>query len=264
MVAYTGSVTSEELPPVFSDLDGALARITLNRPDRLNAMSMAWVAALGRAVDRVAADTYSQVVLVRGAGQAFCAGLDLDMLERDGMPPGYYEEQERAFHRLETMEKIVVAAIHGYCLGGGVQLAIACDVRVCSTDAQLGLPAVNEGLFPGMAPFRLPRLVGLGAASRLVLSGEVLSAQEAHRLGLVDYVVPAESFDSHLNEILGAYLSAPRTASISAKRLLSRSFSGTFDAVFQESLPLLKACLASPEVAAARETWRRRKRVPRK
>lgn len=261
-MAYSGARMTGEPLAVLTQVDGPLARITLSRPERLNAMSLAWIEALNHAVERVVAEPDVKVVLVRGAGRAFCAGLDLDMLANEGMPPGFYEGQERAFHALETMDKIVVAAIHGYCLGGGVQLAIACDIRVCSTDARLGLPAVNEGLFPGMSPFRLPRLVGLGTASRLILSGEMIAGEEAYRLGLVDYLVPAELFEPRLEEILGTYLGAPRAASISSKRLMQRSFTGSFDTVYQESLPLLRECLASPEVAAAREARRQRRGAP--
>ena len=239
-------------------MEGPLARITLNRPARLNAMDLAWIEGLNEAVDRLVEDPAAAVVLIRGAGRAFCAGLDLDMLEASGMPAGFYEGQERAFRNLERLDAITIAAIHGYCLGGGVQLAIACDLRVCSSDAVLGLPAVNEGLFPGMAPFRLPRLVGLGAASRLVLSGEEVDAGEALRLGLVDYLAPAERFDDELRTVLERYLRAPRAASVSSKRLMRRAFEGTFDEVYAESLPLLRECLASPEVAAAREAWQQR------
>ena len=147
---------------VLLEVSGPLARITLNRGARLNAMDLAWIEDLNAAVDRLETMPEISVVVVRGAGRAFCAGLDLDMLEAHGMPPGFYEGQERAFRKLELLDAITVAAIHGYCLGGGVQLAIACDVRVCSADATLGLPAVNEGLFPGLAPFRLPHLVRQG------------------------------------------------------------------------------------------------------
>jgi enoyl-CoA hydratase/carnithine racemase len=142
---------------VLVECNGGLARITLNRPEVLNAMNLAWVRALEAAVNTVATEPDVRVVLVRGAGRAFCAGLDLDMLGRDGIPPGFYEGQERAFCGLEAMDKITIAVLHGYCLGGGLQLAIACDIRVSSTECGLGLPAVLEGLFPGMAPFRLPR-----------------------------------------------------------------------------------------------------------
>jgi enoyl-CoA hydratase/carnithine racemase len=244
---------------VLVQLEGPLARITLNRPTVLNAMNLAWVQELEAAVDRVAAAPEARVVLIRGAGRAFCAGLDLDMMGREGMPAGFYESQERAFRAIELMDTVVVAALHGYCLGGGLQLAIACDIRVCSGDCRLGLPAVREGLFPGMAPFRLPRLIGLGPARRLILSGEMIGSEEALRLGLVDHLVPAERFEAGLAEILERYLAAPRAASIASKRLMRRAFDAPLDAVYAESLPLLEECQASPEVAAAAEAWRRRR-----
>jgi enoyl-CoA hydratase len=243
---------------ILVQLDGPLARITLDRPAVLNAMNLAWVHGLEAAIDAVAAEPDVRVVLVRGAGRAFCAGLDLDMLASEGMPADFYESQERAFRAIELMDKIVVAALHGYCLGGGLQLAIACDIRVCSTDCRLGLPAVQEGLFPGMAPFRLPRLIGLGPARRLILSGEMIGSEEALRLGLVDHLVAAERFEEGLAEILERYLTAPRAASIASKRLMRRAFDASFDTVHEESRPLLDDCLGSPEVAAAADAWRRR------
>ena len=218
--------------PILLDFEGPLARITLNRPARLNAMDLEWVRELAAAANAAAAAPDVRVVLIRGAGRAFCAGLDLDMLGREGMPADFYELQERAFRALELMDPIVIAAVHGHCLGGGVQLVISCDIRVCSTDARLGLPAVQEGLFPGMAPFRLPRLVGLGPARRLILSGEPIGPDEALRIGLVDYVVPAGRFDADLDEIVGRYLAAPRAASAASKRLSRRAFEADFDTVF--------------------------------
>jgi len=245
--------------PILLEYDGPLAQITLNRPEVLNAMNLAWVQGFEEAVSRVADEADVRLVLVRGAGRAFCAGLDLDMLAREGMPPGFYEGQERAFRQLELMDKITVAILHGYCLGGGLQLAIACDLRICSTDARLGLPAIREGLFPGMAPFRLPRLIGLGPARRLILSGELIGPEEALHLGLVDHLISAHRFDAELGQILEGYLKAPYTAAISSKRLMRRGFEAPFDVVYQESLPLLANCLASPEVKAAGEAWRQRR-----
>ena len=245
--------------PVLLDVDGPLARITLNRPEVLNAENLAWVQGLEAAVDQVAAEPDVWVVLVRGAGRAFCAGMDLDMLGREGMPAGFYEGQERAFRGLEVMDKITVAALHGYCLGGGLQLAVSCDIRICSTDCRLGLPAIQEGLFPGLAAFRLPRLIGLGPARRLVLSGAIIGPDEALGLGLIDHLVPAERFEAGLAEVLALYLNAPRAASIASKRLLGRAFDAPFETVYQESQPLLAECLASPEVQAAAEAWQRRR-----
>src|SRR3954471_13180431 len=167
-----------------------------------------------------------RVVLVRGAGRAFSAGVDLDMSGGGKSPEllGFFERQERSRSRLERLEKITIAAVHGYCLGGGLQLAISCDIRVCSTDCRLGLPAVLEGIFPGMAPVRLPRLIGLGPARRLVLSGEMIGAEEALRLGMVDYVVPAERFEEETAAVVQTYLKVPRTAAMASKGLMQRAF----------------------------------------
>jgi enoyl-CoA hydratase/carnithine racemase len=248
---------------VLVECDGGLARITLNRPEVLNAMNLAWVEALEAAVTAVAAEPDVRVVLVRGAGRAFCAGLDLDMLGRDGMPPGFYEGQERAFCGLEAMDKITVAVLHGYCLGGGLQLAIACDIRICSTECGLGLPAVLEGLFPGMAPVRLPRLIGLGPARRLILSGEVIEPDEALRLGLIDHLIAADRFETGVAEVLQHYLRAPQTAAVASKQLLRRAFEAPLATVYQESQALLVECLASPDVKAAGEAWRQRRAARR-
>jgi enoyl-CoA hydratase len=240
------------------EVDGPCAYITLNRPEVLNAFDLALVQGLEAAVDAAAAAPDVRVVVVRGAGRAFSAGLDLDMLARERLPPDFYEGHERAFRQPETMDKVTVAVLHGHCLGGGLQLAIACDIRISSSDCRLGLPAVLEGIFPGLATFRLPRLIGLGPARRLILSGEVIGPEEALRVGLVDHVVPAGRFEDGLAEILEVYRRAPRTAVANSKRLMGRAFDASVETVYQESLPLLAECLASPEVGAIREAWQQR------
>jgi len=241
--------------------DGPLAEITLNRPAVLNAMNMDWVEGLDAAVRAVAAAPDVRVVLVRGAGRAFCAGLDLDMYAREGMPLGFYELQERTFRGLELMDKITIAALHGHCLGGGVQLAIACDIRVCASGCRIGLPAINEGLFPGMAPLRLVQLIGLAPARRLILSGEVIGPEEALRLGLIDHLVPVDSFEAGVADVVRRYLAAPATAAVAAKRLIRRALDKSFEMIYEESRQLLAECLASEEAAAARAAWLQRREV---
>jgi enoyl-CoA hydratase len=238
--------------------DGPITEIVLNRPSVLNAMNLAWVAGLGQAVGEVAADAGAEVVVVRGEGRSFCAGLDLTMMNESGMPPEFYALQEAAFSALESLDRIVIAQIHGYCLGGGLQLTLACDIRIASDDAVLALPASQEGLFPGMAVWRLPRLVGLGRALRLAVSGEQLTAAQALEIGLVDYVCPAESFPRLARAIVDRYVAVPQTAARATKQLMRSSFERDFATVYHDSLPLLERCLGSPEVAAAREAWARR------
>lgn len=240
---------------VVVQISGGRAIIELNRPHKLNALDLGLVTSLEATAERVAADPDVAVVVVRGRGRSFCAGLDLDMFAADGMSVDFYRRQERGFRRLETMDKTVIAAIHGHCLGGGVQLAAACDVRVASTDAALGLPAIDEGLFPGMAPYRLPRLVGKGRAASLILTGRRMGADEACRIGLVDHVVEAGRFEEQLAEVVDTYAGAPRAAAAASKRLIASAYDAAFDAALAESEALLEECLRSPEVARARTAW---------
>jgi enoyl-CoA hydratase/carnithine racemase len=243
---------------VVVQIDGDRATIALNRPDKLNALDLALVAAFEEAAREVAADPRVAIVVVRGHGRSFCAGLDLDMFAAEGMSMEFYRHQERGFRLLETMDKTVIAAVHGHCLGGGVQLAAACDVRVASSNAVIGLPAVDEGLFPGMAPYRLPRLVGKGRAASLILTGRSLTAHEAERIGLVDHVVDTDDFDAQLAGVVDEYARAPHEAAAASKRLMALSYDAGFGEALEASEELLEACLRAPEVARARAAWPQR------
>src|SRR3954454_15173450 len=226
---------------ILLDVDGPLARVTLNRPEVLNAANLAFMEDFEEVVDALEPAREVKLVLVRGNGRAFSAGLDLDMSAGGNSPEllGFFERQERSRGRLEALDKITIAAVHGYCLGGGLQLAISCDIRVCSSDCRLGLPAVMEGIFPGMAPVRLPRLIGLGPARRLVLSGELVGAEESLRLGMVDYVVPAERLEEETAAIGETYLKVPHTGAMASKRLLGRAFEEPLETLEAELIPLI-------------------------
>ena len=164
------------------------------------------------------------------------------MFAAEGMSLEFYRRQERGFRLLETMEKTVIAAIHGHCLGGGVQLAAACDVRVASTDAVIGLPAIDEGLFPGMAPYRLPRLIGKGAGSLVdPHRPQDRAPRRRYSIGLVDHVVDANRFEEQLAALVDTYARAPRAAAAASKRLLARSYEAPFDDVLAESEVLLES-----------------------
>lgn len=244
---------------VLLSRDGEVATLTLNRPDKLNALDVELVTALRDALAELAHDERIRLVIVRGAGRAFCAGLDLDMMADVGMPPDFYPIQEEAFRLIETMDKLVVAAIHGYCLGGGVQLAIACDFRIVADGAVLALPAINEGLFPGMAPYRLPRLIGLGLARRYILLGEPIPLTEAERAGLVDWIVPDLEAGGAFDRIIDKLLSIPFTAAVHGKHLMRTAFETSFGLAYDESRYRLARCLQSADVARASEAWLARK-----
>jgi enoyl-CoA hydratase/carnithine racemase len=249
---------------VMVQISAERATIELNRPEKLNALNLGLVSSLAEAAERVAADPDVAIVVVRGRGRSFCAGLDLDMFAAEGMSLEFYRRQERGFRLLETIDKTVIAAIHGHCVGGGVQLAAACDIRVAASDVVMTVPAIDEGVFPGMAPYRLPRLIGKGRTASLLLTGRRVTADEAYRIGLVDHVVAAGRFEEELAGIVDTYARAPRGAAAASKRLIALSYDTPFADALAESEVLLEACLDTPEAEQARLRWTQRAGGPRR
>lgn len=172
-----------------------LGTVTLNRPQVLNALNAALLTELTEAIEGLAADPEIRVILLTGAGpKAFAAGADIaELAALDADSGRAYAAQGQAFTRkLETCGKPVIAVLNGFALGGGCELAMACTLRIAADTAKLGQPEVKLGVIAGFGGTqRLPRLVGRGVALRLLLTGSVLSADEALRIGLVDEVVPA-------------------------------------------------------------------------
>ena len=176
------------------DVADRIATLTVNRPDKLNALNDAVITELGAAMDEVRGRDDVGGVILTGAGRAFIAGADIGEVGRSTP----YEARALArkgqeiFRRFETSPKPTIAAVNGFALGGGCELAMCCHVRLASEHAKFGQPEVKLGLIPGYGGTqRLPRLVGRGRALQLLLSGEMIDAQEAHRIGLANAVVPA-------------------------------------------------------------------------
>jgi enoyl-CoA hydratase len=178
------------------DLTDGIARVTINRPDKLNALNAIVIAELGDAVTRIETDSSVRGVIVTGAGnKAFVAGADINELMDQG--PGGGQKRalvgQQVFRRLERCGKPVVAAVNGFALGGGCELAMACHLRVASENARFGQPEVKLGIAPGYGgTVRLARLIGKARALELLLTGEMIDAEEARRIGLVNRIVPAE------------------------------------------------------------------------
>ena len=170
-----------------------IARITVNRPQVLNALNRATVGELDRAFDAARADSGVRVLILTGAGEkSFVAGADINELAKQTPTEGkeYSLFGQGAFHKLETLGKPSIAAINGFALGGGCELAMCCSMRIASKNARLGQPEVKLGILPGYGGTqRLARLCGKGVAHELLLSGEMISADEALRVGLVNHVV---------------------------------------------------------------------------
>jgi enoyl-CoA hydratase len=179
---------------LFEADDKGVALVTVNRPDKLNALSGAVVVELQQAIDRIAGDNAIRAAILTGAGEkAFVAGADINELAV--LSPVQARERairaQRTLRLLETCGKPSVAAVNGYALGGGLELAMGCTVRFASENARLGQPEVKLGIIPGYGGTqRLPRLVGRGRAMEMLLAGDPITAAEAHRIGLVNAVVP--------------------------------------------------------------------------
>src|SRR5919108_1160573 len=172
-----------------------VATITVSRPDKLNALNDATVAELGRAIDEARKRDDVGAVLLTGAGRAFVAGADIGELVEQ--TPAQAQTRalsgQAVFRRFETSPKPTLAAVNGFALGGGCELAMACHFRIASEGAKFGQPEVKLGITPGYGGTqRLPRLVGRGRALQLLLTGEIIDAAEALRLGLVNQVVRAD------------------------------------------------------------------------
>lgn len=173
---------------------GGIGTLTVNRPDKLNALNSATIDELDRAIVSMVSDPEIAGIIITGAGRAFVAGADigeLASLDTSGAREMSQRGQE-VFARFESSHKPVIAAVNGFALGGGCELAMACHLRIAADTAKFGQPEVKLGLIPGYGGTqRLTRLVGPGQAAQLLLTGEIIDANEAARIGLVNRVVPA-------------------------------------------------------------------------
>lgn len=177
-------------------LDGRVALLTFNRPEKMNALNGEVRRALLGALGDLEHDEDVRTLVLTGAGdKAFIAGADIGEFKDAGAVEQYRSMQQGdIYSALESFPKPVIAMINGYCLGGGCELSMACDIRVASSRARLGQPEINLGIIPGGGGTqRLPRLVGEGHAMRLVMTGEMISAEDAERIGLVEKVFEPES-----------------------------------------------------------------------
>ncbi len=183
-----------------------IATLTINRPDKLNALNDAVIEELSDAVATIETDDTIRGVLVTGAGpKAFVAGADIAELATQGPLSGKERSLagQAVFRRLERCGKPVIAAVNGFALGGGCELAMACHFRLASENAKFGQPEVKLGIGPGYGgTVRLPRLVGKGRALELLLTGDMIDAQEAYRIGLVNRVVPADELMPQAEKLL--------------------------------------------------------------
>jgi 2-(1,2-epoxy-1,2-dihydrophenyl)acetyl-CoA isomerase len=214
---------------LYREEDG-VAWITLNRPDKLNAFAGTMRDDLRAAVERAAESAEARVVVITGAGRAFCAGADVEVMQEllargdSATFEGYVDAGARAVRAIRACRKPVIAAVNGVAAGAGASLAAACDVRLASEKASIGFTFNRIGLHPDWgASWVLPRLVGAGRAAELILTARMVDADEAARIGLFQRVHPAESFADEVRAFARELAEKPPLALAAAKHSLSAS-----------------------------------------
>lgn len=246
-----------ELEHMSVEKDGQIARITLNRPERLNAIhhdAARDIDAVAQLLDR---DREVRLITIEGEGRAFCSGIDLKELSAGNIDDRIYPPWERGLRRFETMDAIVICLVHGYALGGGLQIALASDIRVCTPDAKLGLTAIEESILPGLGTWRLPRYIGLGRAKKMNILGNLIDGEEALRIGLADHLVEEDTMHEELDELIEEYMKANSVGARLTKRATVDAFDKEFEAFFQQYLEFQSQAMASDDfeeaMAAIRE-----------
>jgi enoyl-CoA hydratase len=223
-----------EFKYIIYEKSGGIATITLNRPEALNAFSKEVIEEILKALEDVKADENTRVVILTGAGEkAFSAGADIKAMK--GMNALKARELslmgEKLCDALENLEKPVIAAINGYALGGGLEVAMACDIRIASENARMGQTEINIGLIPGWGGTqRLTRLIGKTKAKELIFTGKIVDAKTAEQLGIVNMVVPTEKFRETVQQFAAELASKAPVALKVAKALINKGSEISLDA----------------------------------
>jgi len=196
---------------IITDQSNGILVVTINRPEKLNALNKAVIEELAEAVYQVHTNDEIRAAIITGAGaKAFVAGADISeftQLDGEGGRKLAKKGQDEVFDRIENCPKPIVAAVNGFALGGGCELAMACHFRVASSNAKFGQPEVNLGLIPGYGGTqRLTQLIGKGKAMELMMTGGIIDAEEAYRLGLVNYITEPANLIPKVRELLGLIL----------------------------------------------------------
>lgn len=251
------------MPDVLLDISDRVATVTLNRPDRLNTLALGTVDELCDALD-AAAKSPARVVVLAGAGPIFCAGADqAEMIDRAA---GEWEPIVRRYldpvRALIAMPQPVIAALHGDTVGGGFGLALACDIRVAAAGIKLGAPFTRIGLAgcDMSAGWFLPRYVGLGTATELMLTGRLFDSEEAARMGLVHSVCSSGEFSAEVDRWTRRLAAGPPVAHAWTRRAIHRSLSATMDEEFEFEIFAQVQCLQSADHREGIAAFRQKRR----
>ncbi len=246
--------------------DRQIATILLNRPEAMNALTYQMFEELEAALNQVVADRDIRALVVTGNGRAFCCGADFTLIDFV-MKLGSQELMEKiryfqsVFTMIETIQIPVIAAINGYALGGGLDFALACDIRIAAGGAKMGEQYINVGVMPDLGGSqRLPRIVGLGKAKEMMLLGEMISTEEAEKIGLISKVVPSSEFESETKTLANKMASGATVALGWAKKAMNEGFgrdilSGLELEVLGQSL-----CMQTEDVREALTAFREKRK----
>ena len=244
---------------VFLEKRGNIAELVMNRPEVLNAENWQMAHDFHAVLDELESSDEVRAVIVTGAGRAFSSGIDLKALSAGELGIDWFRSFDEAVRRLEQLSALTVAKIRGYAIGGGLQVALACDLRVAAPGTRFGLPAVLEALIPGMGTYRLPRFIGLGRARRMVMTGELIDSDEALRIGLVDWVVTEDKLNETVDSVIAGTLKGSATVRGFAKKLVTASFESDFDSAFAAYLEYQERSLKSEDHSKTMAEYQRRK-----
>ena len=232
----TSSVEDNVTPLVLQQQKGAVAYLTLNRPAQYNALSEEMLAAVEAALDKVAADPATRVVVLGGAGKAFCAGHDLKQMKSKPSVDYYrrlFADCSRLMMRIQSLPQPVIARVHGIATAAGCQLVATCDIAIAADDARFAVSGINVGLFCATPSVALSRNVGRKAAFEMLVTGEMIDAAAAAQRGLINRCVPADRLDHEVSRIAAAIAGKPPSAIAAGKALFYRQLESGLGAAYE-------------------------------
>jgi enoyl-CoA hydratase/carnithine racemase len=240
---------------ILTEDRGAVRHIVLNRPEKRNAMNQSLLGELGDALRAASGESAVHCVVLRGEGRVFSAGVDLaELMSFAGQPSSLRPFRDvflECANLCEAMPKPVICQIHHTCVGGALEVALGCDLRVASEASQLGLPEVKFGLIPDVGgSSRLPAVVGLGRAKELIMTARMIDAAEAQRIGLVNRVVPAEELDAAVQALVEELLANSPVAVGRAKRVMDASARPALAATLEMEVAVQEYCVAAMRESA--------------
>jgi len=212
------------------EIEGRRARLMLNRPEEGNSINIPMVEEIYQACCFIEDETEAEVVVLSGAGREFCTGIDLLDFPAGSLPDIYgFSKWERTCRALERLPAATIAAVQGDCAGGGLQLILACDIRVAAEDSRFHFHDVRMGFIPGMGTYRLAKFIGLGRARRMALTGRIVEAVEGERIGLVDHLGSSEALEEKIEKAIAEFGPLNIEAIELTRRLVDESFENSWE-----------------------------------